>query len=168
VVIALDSEDKLKMTNTFRSLLAFIGALLFAIGVLLGQQGQRSKFDKYMRPASVTPMDIAALKANLGVVRSFMSLEVPTIDYDPACQCFLAHASVTSELTKEPIDKVRVKLMGIAATTRRALAFEFPELSKPGTVPDRDFKMTFFELNIQNPNASHDVAAYVDGKIVFK
>lgn len=156
------------MTRIFRLLLVFIGALLFAIGALIGQQSQRSKFDQYLRPASVTPMDIALLKANVGVVRSFMSLEVPTIYYDQSCPCFTAHATITSELTKEPLDKLRVRLIGIAATTRRALVFEFPEVSKSGTVPDRDFKMTFFELNLQNPDASHDLAEYVDGKIVFK
>jgi hypothetical protein len=97
-----------------------------------------------------------------------MSLEVPTIYYDQSCPCFTAHATIASELAKEPLDKLRGKLMGIAVTARRALEFEFPELSKAGTVPDRDFKMTFFELNIQNPDASRDLAEYVDGKIVFK
>jgi hypothetical protein len=156
------------MTKTLRLSLVIAGTLLFAIGALVGQQSQRSKFNKYTRPASVTEMDIAMLRANIGVVRSFMSLEVPTIYFDQSCPCFTAHATITSDLVGKPLDEVRAKLMALALTARRAVAFEFPELYKPGTLPDHDFKMTFFELNVQKPDASHDFAEYVDGKIVFK
>jgi hypothetical protein len=69
---------------------------------------------------------------------------------------------------KKPLDEVRLELTVKASLVRQALAHEFPEFSKPGTVPDRDFKMTFYELNLQKPDASHDLAEYVDGKIVFK
>ena len=89
------------MTKMFRLSLVFTGALLFAVGVIVGQQAQRSKFDRYLRPASVTAMEVAMLKANIGVIRSSMSLDVPTIYYDQSCSCFTAHATVTSELTKK-------------------------------------------------------------------
>jgi hypothetical protein len=156
------------MRLTFRLLLVVIAGIVFIVGLLLGQQTQRSKFERYLRPATVTPMDVAVLRTNIEVVKSFMQLDVPTIYYSSSCKCFTAHTIVTSELAKQPLDEVRRTLMARATIARRALAIEFPEMSKPDTVPDRDFKMTFFELNTKNPDASRDLAEYVDGKIVFK
>jgi hypothetical protein len=156
------------MTKTFRLLLVLIGGLLFAVGLLLGQQIGRSKFERYLHPSTATPMDVAVLRANINVVRSFMALDVPAIYYDSSCACFTAHATITSDLMKEPLDTVRSKLMSIARIARRNVEAEFPELSKLGTVPDRDFKMTFFELNTQKPDASRDLAEYTNGRIVFK
>jgi hypothetical protein len=40
------------MRNTIWLLLAVIGVLVFGVGVLVGQQAQRSKFDTYLRPAA--------------------------------------------------------------------------------------------------------------------
>ena len=156
------------MTKTLRLLLALVGLLLFAVGLLLGQQIAHSKFEKYLRPAGVTPMDLAVLRANVDAVRSFVSFEVPTIYYNWSCTCFVAHATITSELMKEPLDQLRTRLMATAQTARSALEVEFPELYKSGTVPDRDFKMTFFEMNLKTPEASRDIAEYTDGKIVFR
>ena len=156
------------MTKAFRLFLLLIGGLLFVVGLLLGQQIRRTKFEKYLRPAATVPMDVAVLRANVDVIRSFMQFDVPTIHYDWVCACFVAHSVVTSELMEDPLDKVRTTLMANAEIARRALETEFPELSKPGTVPDHDFKMTFFELDLKDPKASHDFAEYVDGKIVFK
>jgi hypothetical protein len=153
------------MTKTVSSLLGIIGILTFTVGLLLGQQMRRSKFDAYLH-GSVTPMDIAVLRANTEVVRGFISLEIPNIYYNASCACFTAHATVTSELAAKPLEEVRARLTARAQTVRRALEYEFPELSKSS--PDRDFKMTFYELNLKNPDASHDLADYVDGKIVFK
>jgi len=68
-------------------------------------------------------------------------------------------------------------LMARAYIARRTLEETFPEMSKRSTemlnrdslaVPDRDFKMTFWEWNLENPAASHDLAEYADGKIVFR
>jgi uncharacterized protein YneF (UPF0154 family) len=156
------------MTKTLRLLLVLVGGLLFVVGVLVGQQVRHSKFEKYLRPATSNPMDVAVVEANLHVIRSFMQLDVPVLFYDSSCGCFIAHSVVTSELTKQPLDEVRRALMVNAILARRALEMRFPELSKSGTVPDRDFKMTFYELDTGNPSASHDLAEYVDGKIVFK
>lgn len=52
--------------------------------------------------------------------------------------------------------------------TRSALAVEFPELFKAGVIPDRDFKMTFDEINLTRPGPIVRVAEYADGKIIFK
>lgn len=52
-----------KMTKTLRWLLTLVGLLLFALGLVVGQQIQRSKYDKYLRPANVVPMDISLLRA---------------------------------------------------------------------------------------------------------
>jgi hypothetical protein len=162
-----------EMTKPVRVSLPIVGVLLFALGLLLGQQTQRSKFDKYLRPGGVTAMDLAVLRANVGALKSYASIEVPVIYYEPSCACFLAKATVTSAMMTESLDQVRAKLLTTAYIARRAIAFEFPELSthdgKPGEpFQDLDFRMTFFEVNIQNPSASHYVADYVNGKIVFR
>ncbi len=164
------------MTKTFRLLLVLIGVLLFAVGLLLGERIRSSKFEKYLRPTTVAPMDLALLRANLDMVRKNTSLEVPTVYFDSSCGCFVGQATITDGLMKQPLDQVRAKLMAIAYIARESLRFEFPELSKTelgpkagaAPIPDRDFKMTFFELNLQEPDKSMDVAEYVDGKIVFK
>jgi hypothetical protein len=58
--------------------------------------------------------------------------------------------------------------MVLATMARMALEVEFPELSKSGVVPDRDFKMTFDEVSTEKPGRIVTVAEYSDGKIVFK
>jgi hypothetical protein len=162
-----------KMTKNLRWLLVLVGSLLFALGLVLGQQIQRSKYEKYLRPANVVPMDISLLRANLDLVRDFTPAEniglfgVPTIVYDSSCTCFVAHAVVTTDLMKAPLDAVKGKMMAAVELARQSLKIEFPEFPQEN-VPNRDLKMTFFELDLQTPNASHDIAEYVGGKIVFK
>lgn len=163
------------MTKSFRFSLMLIGVLLFVVGFLFGQQIQRSKFERYLRPGAVTPMEIGVLRANLEAIRGFMEFEVPIISYDPSCPCFVARATITSDLMKKPLDQVRARLMFLALKARGAVSAEFPELlhlelSQIGTAPDRDFKMTFWEINLDpsQPSANRTVAEYVDGKIVFK
>jgi hypothetical protein len=161
------------MTKTFRFLLVLIGILLFAVGLLLGQQIQRSKFDKYLRPRVVTPMEIGVLRANIEAISGRMEFGVPTIYYDPSCACFTASAVITSDLMKKPLNEVRGTLLILAIKARNAAEHEFPELSPLnisdiGAGPDRDFKMTFWELNLDHSRANGTVAEYVDGKIVFK
>jgi hypothetical protein len=155
------------MTRTIRLSVA-LGMVLFVVGVLVGQQIRRSKFEKYLRPATATTMDVAVLRANLEVIRGSMALDTPRIYYDSSRSCFVAHAVVTSELTKKPLEEVRTRLRILAAMARHALETEFQEMSKPGVAPDRDFRMTFFELNLKDPDASRDLAEYVDGNVVFK
>jgi hypothetical protein len=154
-------------------LLVLIGVLLFAVGLLVGQQTQRLKYAKYLRPGTVSSMDLAMLRANLELLRSYMPGDIPRVYYKSACGCFMARSVVTSDQMKKPLDEARAFLMVKAILTHSALESEFPELpvwdpTKPGTSPDHDFKMTFVEVNIQNPDASGDIAEYVDGKIVFK
>src|SRR6266852_5572137 len=98
-----------EMTTT-RWLLGLGGLLLFALGLLLGQQIQRSKFEKYLRPATVAPMELSLLRANLDLVKSFTPagqieglFEAPTIFFDSSCACFVARAVVTTDLMKSPL-----------------------------------------------------------------
>jgi hypothetical protein len=163
------------MTHTLRWLLVLGGLLLFALGLLLGQQMQRSKFERYLLPTAVAPMDLSLLRANLDLVRSFTPVgqidglfEVPILFYDSSCTCFSAHVTVTTDLMKSPLDQVRGKMMATVMLARRSLQFEFPEVPRDEKASQRDLKMTFFELNLKTPNASHEIAEYADGKIVFK
>ncbi len=162
------------MTKTFRLLLVPVGSLLFTLGMVLGQQIQRSKFDKYLRPATVAPMELSLLRANLELVRNFTPassipglFDVPTISYDSRCACFVARAVVTTELMKGPLDEVRGKMMATVDLAMASLKSEFPEVSQDRG-SEHELKMTFFELNLKTPDASHEVAEYADGKIIFK
>ena len=69
---------------------------------------------------------------------------------------------------EEPATQLRARMLVSAGIARSALEVEFPEMSKSGTVPDHDFKMIFYELDMKNPDASHDFADFIDGKIVFR
>jgi hypothetical protein len=64
--------------------------------------------------------------------------------YDSSYACFIAHAYIAEELMKKPLGDVQARFTALASMTRRALEVEFPELSKSGDAPDRDFKMTFY------------------------
>lgn len=92
---------------------------------------------------------------------------VPTIAYDSSCTCFFAHAVVSTDLMKAPLDAVRGKMMAAVELARQSLKIEFPEFPTD-EVPNRDLRMTFFELDLKTPNASHDIAEYANGKITFK
>jgi hypothetical protein len=165
------------MTKTLQLLLALMGGVLFALGLLLGQIARPSKFDKYLRPAPVELMDLALLRVNVEIIRDNMDFGVPTVTYDSSCACFAARAAVPSETINKPLAQVRATLIAKAFVVRHNLEDEFPELSKRGTemlntntlpVPDHDFKMTFFEIDPQKPKPTHDIAEYEDGKIIFK
>jgi len=117
------------MTRTVRWLLVLVGMLLFVLGLLLGQQIQRSKFDKYLRPATVAPMEISLLRANLDLVRSFTPVasqiaglfDVPIISFDSSCVCFAARALVTTDFMKAPLDQVRGKIMATVQLASQSL-----------------------------------------------
>lgn len=72
------------MSKTVRlsSIIIIIAVLLFIVGVLVGQRGGRSKFDKYTQSSSVTQMQVSILQANVRVLKSYLPLEVPQIYYD--------------------------------------------------------------------------------------
>jgi hypothetical protein len=157
------------MTRTLRLLLAFTGVLLFAVGLLLGQI-QRSKFDKYLRPTTVTSMQLAVLEANIEVIRNLLPSEtgtgIPTVYFDPSCPCLLGTSLISSDLMKKPLDEVRHRLLNAAIMTRTYSSFDLPEISEwKSDVPDPYFKMRFRQFK---GNSVVVVAEYVDGKIVFK
>jgi hypothetical protein len=142
--------------------LSALGLFLFVIGLLVGQQTQRSKFDKYLRGASVSQMQISILEANMDVIRAYLPLEVPVIYYDQSCSCFPAHATIASEVTKKPFDELRSHLTVLVDTARSQLSLEVPEVS------ERDFKMTFTELNLEHPDPPRTIPEYANGKLMFK
>ena len=68
------------MTRSMSLLLALVFVLTTAVGVLVRQQIQRSKFEKYLQPTNVTSMQLGVLEANLELVRdSVPSSTVPGI-----------------------------------------------------------------------------------------
>jgi hypothetical protein len=138
---------------------------------VVGQQSQRSKFEKYLRPGTVTTMDIGLLKANIETVRDLASPGgFPRISYDASCPCFSATAFISGELMKKPLNEIRSDLMILAGLARVDLRVEFPEMSEltAASQLDRDFKMTFWQYNFDKPGNKETVAEYSDGKITFK
>jgi hypothetical protein len=101
------------MSRTLRLSFVFIGLLLFAVGLLVGQQVQRSKFEKYLQPTTVTSMQLKLIQANLDLVRGWVpvsedGIDVPRVDYSPSCKCFEAQAMLLhGDLMKKPLDSVR-------------------------------------------------------------
>jgi hypothetical protein len=141
--------------------LLVLGSFLFAVGVLVGQQAQRSRFDKYLRAVNVSQMQIAVLETNMGVLRTFLPFEVPKVYYDPSCSCVGAQATITSDETKKPFDELRAHLNALVETTLSQILSEVPEAKE-------HFQMTFTELNFEHLNPPRTIAEYANGKLTFK
>jgi hypothetical protein len=163
------------MTKTALFLLACVGVLLLAVGVLVGQQMQRSKFDRYLEPRPVRDMQLLLLEANLDLIRDRIQVSdgvgVTTVAYDRKCACFLGTAMVYSELMNGPLDTVRYQLMKNAVWVRASLKSWFPELSDlRDNTPDWDFRMRFrqFKPDSTGKSSVEVVAEFLDGKVVFK
>jgi hypothetical protein len=153
------------MTRLVQLLLVVVGVLLFAVGVLVGQQTQRSKFDKYLQPGPVTEMRLRLLEAKLDLTGfSTPGLWGPSVDYDPSCGCFNAAETVDDDLMKNAISDVRRTLNNEAVEVRIILKNHFPEIADP------DFRMTFFTFGPLpiNPDKRILVAEYSDSKLLFK
>ena len=160
-------EEPTGMTKTFRLLLAIVGVLLFTVGLLVGDQVRYSRFEKYLRPNTVAPMQLAMLQANMDIIRDRVPAEdiaVPTIYYEPLCRCFSGTAWISGDLLKRPLDEVRQKLMVSAIFARGSVGSAIPEMHdwKPDS-PD-PFRMTFWQFK---GTTKVVVAEWVDGKIVF-
>ncbi len=160
------------MTKPIRWSLGVFGALLFAVGVLVGQQTQRSKFDKYLQPRTVTDMQLALIDAQLDRIRDATPYEsgvrVPEIYYDAKTRSVRAFTLVSDELTKQPLTKVRGTLVLKAYGTLGDIQGRIPEVSK------EDFIMTFRDFSSDaikeyaNGSKPKDFAEFVNGELVFK
>lgn len=145
-----------------RSLLMLGGALIFGVGMLIGQQ--RSRFDRYLRTGA-TKMDIAVVRANLEIIRlhTYQKLlsTAPSIDYYEDCACFRGQMMISSEDLKEPEEVLRLGMLGSATAAYGSLYGEIPDLLpiKPG----RLFTMRFSEIG----KGQHDIGEFVDGKVVL-
>jgi len=157
------------MTNPFRwRRFGFIGALMFAVGVLVGQQAQRPKFDSYLTPRSVSDLQMQLIDTDLELIRDHLpsvdGFFVPAVGYDARRSCFWGKVRVSPALLKEPADSVRDKLLGEALMTRDILRSRFPKISEAKRNADPDFRMSFFQIE----NGFSTVAEYTDGKILLK
>src|SRR5579863_2928636 len=110
---------------------------------MVGQQAQRSKFDKYLQSTNVTAMQLALISANLDIIRQSTSSEigvgVPEVYYDPKTRSLSAAAIVTDELTKKPVAQVRGTLLGLAGLWLNDVQRYMPDVSKENikiTFPD--------------------------------
>jgi hypothetical protein len=144
----------------------FVGILLFSVGLLVGQQTQRSKFDKYLRPTSVTQMQLTMLEANIKAMKLIIpdqgEMGLPDISYDDSCRCFAAVVNVSGDLMKRSLDEVSTVFRVRAVATYVAFAPLVPELPR---FPAEDFKMTFTQ---STPQEVKIIAEFTDGKLVFR
>ena len=122
------------LRHVTRWLLGFVGLLLFAVGVLVGQQAQRSKFDKYLQSTNVTAMQLALISANLDIIRQSTSSEigvgVPEVYYDAKTGSLSAAAIVTDELTKKPVAQVRGTILGLSDLWLNDIQRYMPDVPK--------------------------------------
>jgi hypothetical protein len=173
-----DREAFPKMTRSTSLLLALVFVLTMAVSVLVGQQMQRSKFEKYLQPTTVTPMQLGVLEVNLELIRdsvpstSMSGIGIPTMDYEPSCRCFVATATVfDADLMKKPFSEMHNTLMMSAMFVSMELKREFSEISDwKADRPDLDFKMTFYQLAKGGPAGISRklLAEYSEGKLSFK
>jgi hypothetical protein len=137
------------------------GMLIFVIGLLLGQQSNGSKFDKYLRPYSVTAMQMVMIDVNMELIRNHS--DVATIYYDPACSCLAGSEIVPPDAMKRPFEELRHRLLADTVYPIILLKGQFPELSQEQL--NRNFKMHFRKFT---GTEYVTFAEYANGAIVFK
>jgi hypothetical protein len=150
------------MTKTVRAWLVLIGVLLFAVGLLVGQQTQRSKYQKYFRPANLTVMDFATLRTEIDMLEAHSTEHVPSIWWDGLHARFVARVTVTSAELKQPLDELR-RSWGLNAS----FAYEMLKVEVPELTPS-EFTMEFVGFPSDDAIKLSVVAKYTNGKIVFR
>ena len=158
------------MRNSTGNLVVLVGLLVFAIGVVVGQQTHRSKFDKYLQTGSVTSMQLAMLYTNVEMIRDQLPIggEVgvgtPEIYYNERAGSFTAFVNVTDQLTNKPVTQVRGMLLGLADIWLKDLQRSIPEASK------ENFKITFHDFTIDaiKQRKDRNFAEYRNGELFFK
>jgi hypothetical protein len=148
---------------------AAVSSLIFIGGFLAGQQ--RSKFDGYLHPVSVTKMDIAVIQAQLDIIRSLSQsndgLGMPTVSYDQACHCFVSSVMIIGdEFMKQSLEQVQSKMIMRAGAAYVGIRSSVPELSKWGSNPAPEIKVTFQEFSAKGGIRS--VAEYSNGQLILK
>lgn len=157
------------MTQSTRFQLMLVGVLVFTIGILVGQQTQRSKFDKYLQPGTVTFMQFATLSAEVEAIRDHFpnddsGIGVPEFGFDPATHSFTAYVLVNDDLTKKPIARVRPILLGVAEFWLNHIQRYIPEVSK------ETFRVKYgdFSYSAIKDSKQRDFAEYVNGELILK
>jgi hypothetical protein len=153
-------------------LLGLVGVLLFTVGVLVGQQAQRSKLGKYLQPTTVTAMQLALINANLDIIRSNVGAEdgvhVAEVYYDAATRSVRGFAVVNEELTRQPVAKVRERLLLKAYSAISDTQRQIPEVSeKAFTMTFRDFSSNAIQ-SYADGGKPKEFAEYVNGELIFK
>jgi hypothetical protein len=142
-------------TQTLRPRFVLAGIAFFLSGVAVGQQSGADKFAKYLRPASMTAMDIGLFRAQLMAVKEMASSDypIPTVTYDQRAKKFvlLRYVHALSQDSKQ------------LSVTAQADYTIFIKPNFPDAV-ETDLVWEFFEANLGRTS----VADYRNGVLVFR
>jgi hypothetical protein len=142
-------------------------ALLSALGITLGQRQAASRFDKYLRPASISAMDYAVLRANVDLIRPgglfYIGVPTPTISYNPVRDLFDA-AVFYDKIGDQPVGVARARIENLAKNVLYVLRQYVPE------VRDEDLVMEvkWLKMNPSGSGQQEVFGEYKNGKVVFK
>jgi hypothetical protein len=110
------------------------GLVLFAAGIAVGQRLNASKFDKYLRPASRTEMDLIALETNVESIRSLVPMEkgisIPKVTFNYNEAQPQATVVISPEFEKGPLAAIRDQITEKYYLAYFQLKYAIPELSE--------------------------------------
>ncbi len=155
-----------------RTVLSFLGTLLFLGGITVGQQSTRSNLTKYEETMNISRIEWLVLKTNMSEIIGRLPTDEfgmgPTsYAFNPQSKQIRATVFVMSNmLDKLPTEEVRETL---SATARGSYAFaqtNVPDLS------ENDFEMVFFRnLTVANFRGRQKLgpiyAEYKAGKLIL-
>jgi hypothetical protein len=149
--------------------IAAFGALLFSLGVVVGQQSRRLRFADYMQPAAISRMDWAILKANLEITQLYVEEKEPvaTIQYQQECDCFLVSAIIPWPWKTLQFEELKSKLLVLVNRAHGAIKSQFDERYSGVAVPPGEFKMRFFMNDPVKPELK-DFAEFSNNTLTFK
>src|SRR5678816_4414990 len=89
-------------------------AALFMSGLLIGQRTSTSKFEKYLRPANLSDMDLITLLVNIDHIRGNMPMDhgisIPEVFFNYKVDQPQATVLISSEFEKASLDTVKAQI----------------------------------------------------------
>lgn len=142
-------------------------ALLFALGIAFGQKQVAFKFEKYLRPASISVMDYAMLRANLDLIRpsglTFIGEPTPTVSYN-AERDEINATVFYDHIGDQPVAVARSRIERVAQDVLYRLRQYIPEVRDGDLV----MEVNWFKFNPDGTGGQELFAAYKNGKVIFR
>ena len=155
----------MRAKNIF-SIIVVLSALIIGVRAV-GQQKAASKFESYLRPASISVMDFAVLRANVDLVRrgGLTNDSTPAIVSYNAGRDEIDATVFVDRIGKQPLDKAKGEIEQVAKNTLWVLRHYIPELREEDFVLEVDW----LRIDPITESGGQEVfAEYRNGKIAFK